>query len=151
VPGANTVHFEPQGPLSPVLADRAQLDLVVAELVQNALTHGQGPVEIWVRNDASEVHLTVADSGAGLPDIVKDAVIHENAYALRGNLLSGSYGFGLIAAQRALASMSGSLKYDRQNGRTLFTASLPVASGLSKVEGRRPKDSRKSALPAGTR
>ncbi len=113
------------------IVDRSQLGLVTAELVNNAIMHGDGPIRLTVSARDRDLLIEISDHGDGLPDLVEDAVLHENQYALRGNVVAGSYGFGLLATRRALESMGGSLRYERENATTRFAAEIPqsVVSG----------------------
>jgi signal transduction histidine kinase len=49
-------------------ADPARVEQALANLVENALSHGSGPIDLYAveRDDVVELH--VADSGAGFPD-----------------------------------------------------------------------------------
>jgi anti-sigma regulatory factor (Ser/Thr protein kinase) len=46
---------------------RADVLLVVSELVSNAVRHGVGPVELALEVGPAEVHVEVADQGASYP------------------------------------------------------------------------------------
>lgn len=50
-----------------VRADPAQLERAVANLVDNALTHGAAPVRVTVRRAGAEVAVRVTDHGTGIP------------------------------------------------------------------------------------
>lgn len=50
-----------------VMADRLRLEQALSNLVENALRHGEGPVELWARAGAETMELHVSDSGAGPP------------------------------------------------------------------------------------
>ena len=49
-------------------ADRARLEQALANLVENALVHGSGAVELRVRTREGMVELHVLDEGGGFPD-----------------------------------------------------------------------------------
>lgn len=49
------------------LVDRRRVDVIVANLVGNALRHGAPPVTVTLAADAEEVTVQVTDSGPGLP------------------------------------------------------------------------------------
>lgn len=50
-----------------VEADGLRLRQALANLVENALHHGAGPIRIWTRTGEGRVELHVSDSGAGFP------------------------------------------------------------------------------------
>lgn len=54
----------------PLRADRRRLDVTVANLVGNALRHGEPPVRVQVSADREQVWIEVADNGPGLPQHV---------------------------------------------------------------------------------
>lgn len=54
----------------PLRADRRRLDVIVANLVGNALRHGEPPVRVQVWADREQVWIEVADHGPGLPEHV---------------------------------------------------------------------------------
>ncbi|MBF6330786.1 sensor histidine kinase [Nocardia transvalensis] len=63
---ARQVTVDAPDPIDAVL-DPRRLDVVVANLVGNALTHGAPPVRVEVRADDEFVTVTVVDGGPGLP------------------------------------------------------------------------------------
>ncbi len=108
-----------------VIGDHEQISLVMVELLHNAITHGSTPVGIEISTQDQLVIMSVSDRGPGLPEAIEDAIIHDNDYATRGNLLSGTYGFGLLAAREATESLGGVLRYHRHNGETAMIVELP--------------------------
>ena len=50
-----------------VLADPARVEQALGNLVENALTHGGGAIELFARERAGLVELHVADQGTGFP------------------------------------------------------------------------------------
>jgi signal transduction histidine kinase len=48
-------------------ADPARLEQALGNLVDNALAHGEGVVELFVRANGEGVELHVGDSGPGFP------------------------------------------------------------------------------------
>jgi len=125
-------------------ADPNQLSLVVFELLLNAVEHGAGPVRIEIETNERSVVLSVVDRGAGLPDVVKSAVMEGNDYAVRNNLVSGTYGFGLVVVQGAVETLGGTLSYVRSIGETTMVVELPrsharLESPASDGADRRPE------------
>jgi len=117
-----------------VHGDNEQISLLMAELLQNAVTHGEMPVELEIQAEENQVIVTVSDQGPGLPEVIEDAIIHDNDYATRGNLLSGTYGFGLLAAREATESLGGQLRYHRQDGETSLIVELPKSHFATQVK-----------------
>ena len=50
-----------------VVADRLRMEQALANLVENALRHGEGPVRLWVRESDGRMELHVTDAGPGPP------------------------------------------------------------------------------------
>ncbi len=117
-----------------VIGDREQISLVLVELLHNAVTHGGNPVGIEIMTEDQLVVVTVSDRGPGLPEAIEDAIIHDNDYATRGNLLSGTYGFGLLAAREATESLGGILRYHRHDGETAMIVELPKSHFANRVK-----------------
>ena len=121
------------------IADSEQLQLVVSELLTNALTHGAAPVRILTDTQEDSIEIRVIDGGHGLPTPIPEAILDEREYELRSNMDHGDYGFGLLAARRAVESMGGQLRYERVGSETHLIASLPISqSKLNTGAQRRP-------------
>lgn len=108
-------------------ADRLRLRQVLRNLVSNAIRHGWPPIEIAGEATSGGVIVEVADHGPGVtPDL--ESRLFER-YIHRGStpLTTGSVGLGLSIASTLCAGMRGSLAYRRENGRSIFTITLPKA------------------------
>ncbi|WP_425266199.1 ATP-binding protein [Amycolatopsis pretoriensis] len=79
--------------------DRRRLDIVVANLVGNALRHGAPPVEVVLRADGGAVVLTVTDHGPGIPAEVLPRVFDRFAKADTSRARSEGSGLGLSIAR----------------------------------------------------
>ncbi len=79
--------------------DRRRLDIVVANLVGNALRHGAPPVEVVLRADPGAVVLTVTDHGPGIPDEVLPRIFDRFAKADTSRARSEGSGLGLSIAR----------------------------------------------------
>lgn len=117
-----------------VIGDYEQISLVMVELLHNAVTHGSVPVAIEISTMDQLATISVSDRGPGLPEAIEDAIIHDNDYATRGNLLSGTYGFGLLAAREATESLGGVLRYHRDAGQTSMIVELPRSHFANQVK-----------------
>ncbi|MEV6643255.1 HAMP domain-containing sensor histidine kinase [Amycolatopsis sp. NPDC051371] len=79
--------------------DRRRLDIVVANLVGNALRHGAPPVEVVLRAERGDVVLTVTDHGPGIPAGVLPRIFDRFAKADTARARSEGSGLGLSIAR----------------------------------------------------
>ncbi|MEV4147799.1 HAMP domain-containing sensor histidine kinase [Amycolatopsis sp. NPDC049691] len=79
--------------------DRRRLDIVVANLVGNALRHGAPPVEVVLRAEGGHVVLTVTDHGPGIPEEALPRVFDRFAKADTSRARSEGSGLGLSIAR----------------------------------------------------
>jgi two-component system, OmpR family, sensor kinase len=87
-----------------VVADRVRVEQAVANLVDNALRHGEGAVAVRARRVAGAVELTVEDEGAGVP--AEDAETVFDRFVRGPSADGGGAGLGL-AIVRAVARAHG--------------------------------------------
>ncbi|HEX6354447.1 HAMP domain-containing sensor histidine kinase [Actinophytocola sp.] len=78
--------------------DRRRLDVIVANLVGNALRHGKPPVRVRVRTDREHVWVEVTDSGPGLPGHVLPHVFDRFYKADAARTRTPGSGLGLAIA-----------------------------------------------------
>ncbi len=115
-----------------VRLDPRRFDVIVANLVGNALRHGAPPVTVQIRNEIREgrpwLVLTVADRGAGVPSDVLPRVFDRFFKADAARARSEGSGLGLAIAAENARLHGGSLTVtNRPDGGALFTLSIPVA------------------------
>ncbi|GLY39078.1 two-component sensor histidine kinase [Amycolatopsis sp. NBRC 101858] len=79
--------------------DRRRLDIVVANLVGNALRHGAPPVEVVLRAEGGDVVLAVTDHGPGIPAEVLPRIFDRFAKADTARARSEGSGLGLSIAR----------------------------------------------------
>jgi two-component system phosphate regulon sensor histidine kinase PhoR len=111
--------------------DRAQLGLLLSNLVDNALRHTSAKGTVWVRLEASESRATleVADTGDGipageLPRIFERFYRVDKARARQ----TGGTGLGLAIVRHVAEAHGGTVRVDSELGRgSTFTVTLPVA------------------------
>jgi PAS domain S-box-containing protein len=84
-----------------VLADGRRLELIVASLVENALTHGAPPVVVETWDERDGVDLVVTDAGAGVP-----------AGAVPTLFTRPGPGIGLYLARGLAEAMGGRVAYE---------------------------------------
>lgn len=110
------------------IGDPARFRQVLELLLENAAKYapegGRIVVADWIAS--GQVHVCVADDGAGVPVSERESVF-EPFVRLNAQQRSGS-GIGLFAARRLMTAMGGSVRIeDRPSGGSQFVASLPLA------------------------
>ncbi|MCK2241598.1 MULTISPECIES: HAMP domain-containing sensor histidine kinase [unclassified Crossiella] len=110
----------------PARLDRRRLDVILANLVGNALRHGGPPVTVTLRAEARRIEIEVTDRGPGLPEAVLPHVFDRfyKADAAR----SGTEGSGLgLSIARANARLHGGdlTAANRPSGGACFRLVLP--------------------------
>ncbi|MEU0885483.1 ATP-binding protein [Lentzea sp. NPDC005914] len=111
--------------------DPRRLDVIVANLVGNALRHGAPPVSVSLSVVESSLVIEVADSGPGLPAEVLPHVFARfyKADSARGR--SEGSGLGLAIAWENARLHGGTLiAANRPGGGALFTLRLPLSGDL---------------------
>jgi two-component system, sensor histidine kinase len=114
-----------------VRTDPAQLERLLRNLLDNALKHGgDGAVRLAVARAGTQVQLTVADTGPGIPPPERARVFDE--FYRMGNSASG-LGLGLSIVRRLADRLGARLELgwtDPQQRRgACFTLSLPAVEG----------------------
>ncbi|MFI6297325.1 ATP-binding protein [Nonomuraea sp. NPDC050790] len=112
----------PEGVHLPV--DPRRLDVIVANLVGNALRHGAPPVTLTLRADPRTVTLRVADHGPGLPEDVLPHVFDRFYKADAARARSEGSGLGLAIARENARLHGGDLTVAPGPG-AVFTLTLP--------------------------
>jgi two-component system, OmpR family, sensor kinase len=113
-------------PLS-VVADPDDVDQVLDVLIDNALTHAPGPVEVTAAPDGDRAVVGVADRGPGIPaDEV--ARVTERFFRGRGASTGGS-GLGLAIARELAERWGGSLDVRAERGGTRIDVWFRSAPG----------------------
>ncbi|URM91139.1 HAMP domain-containing histidine kinase [Streptomyces sp. MRC013] len=127
--GDGRVTTDLAGPV-PLHADPRRIDVVLANLVGNALRHGRPPVTVRARADRGRAVLTVTDRGPGIPDRDLPHVFERFYKADTARTRSPSQGSGLglaLALENALLH-EGTLAADNApGGGAAFTLTLPLA------------------------
>ncbi|MEC3953691.1 HAMP domain-containing sensor histidine kinase [Nocardia sp. CDC153] len=106
--------------------DPRRLDVVVANLVGNALRHGAPPVVIAVRGTDAEVVITVTDHGPGLPGDDPNRVFDRFYKGDPARSRSQGSGLGLAIAREHIRLHGGDLTAENLPGvGARFTARFP--------------------------
>ncbi|GIJ43434.1 two-component sensor histidine kinase [Virgisporangium aliadipatigenens] len=113
-----------QGVRVPV--DRRRLDVVVANLVGNALRHGAPPVRVTVSAAARQVRVEVTDGGPGLPDAVLPHVFDRFYKHDAARTRTPGSGLGLAIARENARLHGGDITAaNAAGGGARFTLRLP--------------------------
>ncbi|SDJ54226.1 two-component system, OmpR family, sensor histidine kinase MtrB [Nonomuraea maritima] len=105
--------------------DLGRFDVIVANLVGNALKHGAPPVVISARGTDNGLEVKVRDHGAGIPAEALPHVFDRFFKAGRGR--SHGSGLGLSIAKANVLLHGGTISVRPQHPGTLFTVWLPHA------------------------
>ncbi|MGY3338394.1 signal transduction histidine kinase [Streptomyces filamentosus] len=111
--------------------DPRRLDVILANLIGNALKHGGSPVRVSVRTDDHELVIAVRDHGPGIPEEVLPHVFDRFYKASAQRPRSDGSGLGLsIAMENALIhggtiSAANSVGADGAVDGAVFTLRLP--------------------------
>jgi two-component system sensor histidine kinase MtrB len=112
-------------------ADKARLDRVLGNLVDNALEHGRGEgVRLEIGRDDGACHVTVRDRGPGIPaeDLPRVFERFFKADSARSRE-QGGVGLGLALALENARLMGGTIDVESEpEGGSTFTLRLPMRS-----------------------
>ena len=118
----------PRGILAVV--DPRRLDVVLANLIGNALKHGGSPVKVKVRQDdeAHTVVVSVSDGGPGIPEDVLPHVFDRFYKADKGRARSEGSGLGLSIAEANARIHGGDITAanNPDGAGAVFTLTLPL-------------------------
>jgi two-component system, OmpR family, sensor histidine kinase MtrB len=113
----------PEGVFAAV--DPRRLDLVMANLVGNALRHGAPPVVVRLAADPATVTVTVTDHGPGIPETVLPHVFDRFTKADTARARSEGSGLGLSLARENAVLHGGALEAANTETGARFTLRLP--------------------------
>lgn len=112
-----------------VVTDKARLERIVANLVDNAYTHGEGAeVRIEIERGDTRCTITVADRGPGIADD-EHALLFRRFYKPDRSRTRerGGVGLGLAIAQENARLLGGSVTaQNRPEGGAAFIVDLPI-------------------------
>ncbi|MFF9406703.1 sensor histidine kinase [Streptomyces anandii] len=116
--------------------DPRRLDVILANLIGNALKHGGSPVRVSVREADDEIVIEVRDHGPGIPEDVLPHVFDRFYKASASRPRSEGSGLGLsIALNNAHIHGGGITAANSPDGGAVFTLRLPRdASALTEQD-----------------
>ncbi|MEU6170903.1 HAMP domain-containing sensor histidine kinase [Streptantibioticus parmotrematis] len=110
-----------------VRLDPRRLDVVLANLIGNALKHGGSPVRVTVRTEGPELVVRVSDNGPGIPEEVLPHVFDRFYKADASRARSEGSGLGLSIAMANAHIHGGDITAaNRPEGGAEFTLRLPM-------------------------
>lgn len=128
-PGQEKVRFAIDNGLPPLSADGAQLERAFANLLENAVRHGNGkPVLVRSRQIGPQVVVRVVDQGPGIPEPDRKHIF-EPFYST-GPADSGGVGLGLAIAKGFIEANDGEIEVESVPGQgSTFVVAFPVGEG----------------------
>lgn len=112
-----------------VYVDVNMWEMIILNLVSNAFKYSkQGSIEVTVRQIADEVHITVADTGVGIPEDELDRIFQRfhRIDNIQGRSQEGT-GIGLAMVKELVRLHRGSISVSSTLGAgSTFTVSLPI-------------------------
>jgi two-component system sensor histidine kinase MtrB len=132
--------------------DPRRLDVILANLIGNALKHGGSPVRVSVRLEDDELVIAVRDHGPGIPEDVLPHVFDRFYKASASRPRSEGSGLGLsIALENARFHGGGITAANSPEGGAVFTLRLPRdASALTEEPGAENGEKSEGAGPEET-
>lgn len=110
-----------------VLADPRRLEQIIANLVDNALSHGAPPVTVRAVAAGDEVRVTVADRGSGVAPHATSGLFAGRATPTRlQQARSRDRGLGLTLVRGLAEAMGGRVWYERDDTETRFVLAVPA-------------------------
>jgi signal transduction histidine kinase len=110
-----------------VWTDRLRTRQILRNLISNARKYGGSRIEVSGRVDGSTYRCDVIDDGDGIPEHLTDRVFERFVHRGGKTAVGGSVGLGLSIVHALVEGMGGSIGYRHADGKTVFTARLPLA------------------------
>lgn len=116
--------------------DPRRLDVILANLIGNALKHGGSPVRVSVRTEDGALRIDVRDHGPGIPEDVLPHVFDRFYKASASRPRSEGSGLGLsIALENAHIHGGGITAANSPEGGAVFTLTLPLGEDPAEAGG----------------
>lgn len=144
-----SLEFDWQGGAAPVLGARKNLVEAAANLLSNAIRHGEGRVRVIAREIDGILRIEVLDQGPGLPRPVAALAVHRRG----GMRRLGPHGHGLAVAVRAARRLGGEISSAPSAEGAALVLELPILDGAmdTRTEPNGPGEIGRLPCPAGVR
>ncbi|MDH3746550.1 MAG: HAMP domain-containing histidine kinase, partial [Acidobacteriota bacterium] len=120
-----------------VWADHMRVRQIMRNLLSNADRHGGDRVRVTSTEVGDVVELVVADDGDGVPADKAVRLFTRYVHEGEDSLTVGSVGMGLAVVKILAEGMSGSVRYERQDGWSCFIVTLPSSEEvITSLDGR---------------
>jgi PAS domain S-box-containing protein len=121
---------KPEKPLSQVSVDREKMELVIQNLLENAVkyTPEGGKIDISISGDDKNIIFKIKDTGVGIPDDQHDRIFTK---FFRGDnvirMETEGSGLGLYTTRNIIDAHKGKIWFDSKEGKgTTFTFTIPI-------------------------
>lgn len=116
----------------PVLADRKALDVLLDNLIVNAIKYNRagGTVTVTLSTHGNEIRLAVADTGIGIPEAQREFLFNEffRVHSDAASSIPGT-GLGLAICKRIAAELGATIEVESREGEgTTFCVALPLVT-----------------------
>ncbi|MBI2053677.1 MAG: HAMP domain-containing histidine kinase, partial [Candidatus Sungbacteria bacterium] len=113
----------------PIAVDSDMIEIVVANLVENALwyTREDGTIDVATSFDAKGVTLAVSDTGVGIPVEMRDVVFQKFKRSPAAVVMNtNGSGLGLYIVRNIVEQHGGAITFDSTEGKgTTFRVRIP--------------------------
>lgn len=115
-----------------VRADRTRLRQIIRNLLSNAMKYGGPNIRIAGDTAGQSYVLQISDDGDGLPERVREHLFERFVHRESEDARTDSVGLGLAIVHALVVGMGGAISYDYEEGDSVFTIRLPLATRGSK-------------------
>jgi signal transduction histidine kinase len=140
LPSAANVRLSAEIAREPALVrgDAVSLNMLVGNLVSNAVKYNRpgGDVKVRVSGDGAWITLEVSDTGLGISPLFRPHLFEEfyRAKTAETQDIPGT-GLGLVICKRIIDELGGSIEVNSKEGEyTTFTVKLPIAEPVREVD-----------------
>jgi signal transduction histidine kinase len=110
------------------VGDSLRTRQILRNLVTNARRYGGPNIRLAIDSTPETAYLTLIDDGPGVPVEAVDTIFEAYRSAHSKTVEPGSVGLGLAVSRSMAQMMGGELIYERRDGHTWFTLSIPAVS-----------------------
>lgn len=110
------------------VGDSLRTRQILRNLVTNARRYGGPTIRLAISSTPETAYLTLIDDGPGVPVEEVEMIFEAYRSAHNKSVEPGSVGLGLAVSRSMAHMMGGELTYERRDGHTWFTLSIPATS-----------------------